>query len=138
MGQMKGFSNVLNDETLNHLKMARIVRQDLVARMQRRNADLKVCKRDGDARFPSFRVKPCRQLAHFPGKWLYGHCGEDLSQVQLPLRRALGRVCSPYSMAKFNHADRGYYDLTRSGDESNLPEKFADRLRATLGGYQHA
>lgn len=126
-----------NDETLDHLKVTQVPGYDLVAEMQRGDTDLKIRKRNGDTRIPSFRVNLCRQFTHFPGKRLYGHRGEDRSQVQLPLLRALGSVRPPKSMAELNHADSRDDDRSRFGGASNFPQKFADGLRATLGGDQH-
>jgi hypothetical protein len=130
-------SETSNDETVDHLKVAQITRHDLVAEMQRGDADLKIRKRNSDTRYPRLGVEPCRQFAHFPCERLDAYGGESLLQIQLPLLRTLGIIRTPESMTEFNHADRGNYDLSGSDGSSNFPQKFADGLRATLGGDQH-
>ena len=125
-------------EAVDHLKVAQVAGYDLVAEMQRGDADLKIRKRNGDTRCPRLGVEPCRQFAHFPRERLDAYGEESLLQIYLPPLSALGSICTPESMAEFNHADRGNYDFSGSDGSSNFPQKFADRLRATLGGDQHA
>jgi hypothetical protein len=132
------FSEVPNDQAADRLKVARITRYYLVGKMQRGYADLKVGKRNGDTCLPGFRINLRRPFTSFPCKRLNRHSGKDLLQVQLSLLSTLGRVRTPKSVAQLNHADRGDYDLSRSGGSSNSPQKFTDGLRATLGGYEHA
>lgn len=97
-------------EAVDHLKVAQVAGYDLVAEMQRGDADLKIRKRNGDTRCPRLGVEPCRQFAHFPRERLDAYGEESLLQIYLPPLSALGSICTPESMAEFNHADRGNYD----------------------------
>lgn len=118
--------------------MAGIVCEYVEAHIYRGGTDLQVSDGDDTSAMTRFGIYSGRQLRYLFGERLDGYDGEHFFEVEAAGRCAFGGIGAPYPMAKLKYRNRGKPDFCAAVRHSGVPKKLADRVRASLGGDDHA
>lgn len=132
--QLKGEDLQIGDQ----LKVTFVTSANGVAKMQSRDTDQQIRKRDGDSFLLRFRIDPGGKARHVLSKRLRSNRGKGGIEIVSALLCALWSIGAMETVLHFDHADHGENDFRFAVLLPDRAEHFADRPGFPLGIDQHA